>query len=190
MKETGKLQGIRQGRGDFKQYLRGKGIDIGCGDDCLKVEEGSVRPWDVNDGDAQFMAGVPDSEFDFVYSSHCLEHVRDVPETLKNWTRILKPGGFLYVVVPDYLLYEKMTWPSRYNTDHKQSFSTMIPRRAVARPNHFHIQEDFIPVLKELGMEFINCIFEDYGFNYNAGIFDQTRLETVVAQLCIIAKKR
>jgi ubiquinone/menaquinone biosynthesis C-methylase UbiE len=190
MKETGKMQELRKGRGDFKNYLRGKGIDIGCGDDCLRVEEGTVRPWDVADGDAQLMAGIPDGEFDFVYSSHCLEHMRDVPETLKNWIRILKPGGFLYFVVPDYVIYEKMTWPSRFNGDHKQSFSTMIPRRVVARPNHFHIDQDLVPLLKELGMESVMGIFEDYGFNYNAGIFDQTRLETVVAQICMISKKR
>jgi SAM-dependent methyltransferase len=190
MKETAKMMEIRRNRGDFANYLRGKGIDIGCGDDCLKVDDGSVRPWDVGDGDAQLMKGVADGEFDFVYSSHCLEHMRDVRETLLHWTRILKPGGFLYVIVPDYLLYEKLTWPSRNNSDHKQSFSIMVPRRVVARPNHFHIEEDLKPLLRELGVDMVRVTFEDYGFNYNAGIFDQTRMQTAVSQICFVAKKR
>jgi SAM-dependent methyltransferase len=190
MHETAKLYEVRRNRNDFKNYLRGKGIDIGCGSDCLKVDEGEVRPWDIDDGDAQLLAGVPDGEFDFVYSSHCLEHVRNVPETLTNWARVLKPGGFLYVVVPDYILYEKMTWPSRFNEDHKQSFSILVPRRVVARDNHFLISEDLTPILNQLGMDVVRCTYEDYGFNYNAGIFDQTKLESTVAQICVVAKKR
>jgi SAM-dependent methyltransferase len=90
------------------------------------------------------MAAVSADTFDFVYSSHCLEHMRDVPETLRNWTRILRPGGWLYVVVPDYVLYEKMSWPSRFNSDHKQSFSGLIDRSAVVRPNHWHLDGQLV----------------------------------------------
>jgi SAM-dependent methyltransferase len=190
MKETGKMAEVRRNRGDFQSFLHGKGIDIGCGDDILKVDDGTVQPWDVGDGDAQLMKGIPDGEFDFVYSSHCLEHMRDVRESLVNWTRILKPGGFLYVVIPDYMLYEKLTWPSRFNDDHKQSFSVLIPRRAVARPNHWHVEQDLKPLMQEVGLEVVRFTFEDYGYNYNSGLFDQTRLPTVVAQLCFVAKKR
>ncbi|MBV5346213.1 MAG: methyltransferase domain-containing protein, partial [Rhodoferax sp.] len=60
---------------------------------------------------------------DFVHSSHCLEHMRDVREALKNWIRIVKPGGFLILTVPDEDLYEQGQWPSRFNTDHKWSFT-------------------------------------------------------------------
>jgi len=187
--ETSKCQRLREHRGDFQNFLRGSGIDIGCGPDPLVVSNGSVRPWDLKDGDAQLMAGVPDGQLDFVYSSHCLEHMRDVRETLVNWLRILKPGGHLYVVVPDYILYEKMTWPSMYNSDHKQSFSLLIPRQTVRRPNHFHIEQDLLPLLRELGAEPVRITMEDHGFNYNAGVFDQTQ-QNALAQLCIVAKKR
>src|SRR5262245_49806129 len=112
MNETSKSQPHREARGDFDKYLKGNGIDIGAGHDVLVVKEGTVRAWDVPDGDAQLMAGVADESFDFVYSSHCLEHLDSVPEALKNWVRILKPGGHLYFIVPDYILYEKMCWPS------------------------------------------------------------------------------
>jgi hypothetical protein len=76
--------------------------------------------------------------------------MRDVPETLSNWTRVLKSGGYLYVMVPDYLLYEKLTWPSRFNADHRQSFSNTIERKSVVRPNHWHNQNDLIPLLDRL----------------------------------------
>src|ERR1700746_1334791 len=109
--ETSKCYPRRRERGDFKRYLTGEGIDVGCGDDPLRIEEGSVRGYDRLDGDALYMTGVPGEGYDFVYSSHCLEHMRDVKLALTNWLRILKPGGILYVVVPDFELYEKRRWP-------------------------------------------------------------------------------
>ena len=71
------------------------------------------------------MGGTEDNSFDFVYSSHCLEDMEDVETALKNWVRILKPGGFLYVVVPDFGLYEKYCFPSRFNASHKSTFSIL-----------------------------------------------------------------
>ncbi len=45
----------------------------------------------------------PDSSFDVVYHSHVLEHIdRDkAPAFLEECSRVLKPGGFLRIVVPD-----------------------------------------------------------------------------------------
>ena len=110
-------------------YFVGYGIDIGGGSDSLKNQITrfprikSVRNWDINDGDAQDLQGVDDETFDFVYSSHCLEHLRDPAVALKNWLRVLKPGGYLVVTVPDEDMYEQGVWPSPYNADHKWSFT-------------------------------------------------------------------
>jgi SAM-dependent methyltransferase len=107
----------------------GDGIDIGGGYDGLNnytklfPRIRSVRNWDVKDGDAQLMAGVPDALYDFVHSSHCLEHMRDPFEAMKNWWRILKVGGHLIVMVPDEDLYEQGVWPSTFNGDHKHTFT-------------------------------------------------------------------
>lgn len=44
-----------------------------------------------------------DNTFDLVYASHVLEHIPwyKVEEVVKEWVRILKPGGVLEVWVPD-----------------------------------------------------------------------------------------
>lgn len=44
-----------------------------------------------------------DGSFDLVYSSHVLEHVEwfDVADTVKEWARIVKPGGWLEVHTVD-----------------------------------------------------------------------------------------
>ena len=116
------------------RYFVGKGIDIGGGPDPLgqyagvfaRMEE--VRTWDFKDGDAQWMEGVPDNEYDFVHSSHCLEHLDEPKTALAQWVRITRPGGFLIVTVPDEDLYEKGHWPSRYNDDHKWTFTVHKPQ--------------------------------------------------------------
>ena len=83
----------------------------------------SVRTWDLEDGDAQYMAGVPDDSVDFIHSSHCLEHLRDPREGMRNWMRVLRPGGHLIVTVPDEDLYEQGQFPSTFNRDHKWTFT-------------------------------------------------------------------
>jgi len=191
MKETSKCAIHRGERGDFDRFLTGRGIDIGCGDDRLVVPNGAVEGWDFRREDAQLMAGVVDGAFDFVYSSHCLEHMRDVREAIFNWLRILRPGGHLYLVVPDYVLYEKMQYPSIFNGDHKQTFSLSLTRDKVRRPNHWHIESDLSELArKELGATTMVSRLEDQGYDYNLPpSVDQTFHPATVAQICVVMRK-
>ena len=82
-----------------------------------------MKIWDWEDGDAQYLSGVRDNSVDFIVSSHCLEHLVDPLEGLRNWIRVLKPGGHLIVTIPDEDLYEQGQWPSNNNLDHKHTFT-------------------------------------------------------------------
>lgn len=97
-----------------------KGIDIGCDNDPLYRNQ-HWDSWELKpNGDATFMDGVPNEKYEVVYSSHCLEHIADPVTALKNWWRILKPGGNLIVCVPHRDLYEKKkSLPSLWNPEHK-----------------------------------------------------------------------
>jgi ADP-heptose:LPS heptosyltransferase len=86
---------------------------------------GSVRSWDREDGDAQEMASCKNEQFDFVHSSHCLEHMVAPATALENWFRILKPGGYMIVLVPDEDMYEQGVFPSTFNPDHKHTFTVL-----------------------------------------------------------------
>jgi len=110
------------------QYFVGRAIDVGSGNDPLSRQLGfwpllkSVDEWDVKDGDAQLMLGVPDNSYDLIYSSHCLEHVHEPLPTLWRWLEVLKLHGHMVVSVPDFEMYERGIWPSRFNPDHKSTF--------------------------------------------------------------------
>jgi SAM-dependent methyltransferase len=61
----------------------------------------SVQPDIV--GTMTDMARVPDASVDAVYSSHNIEHlyVHEVPVALREFRRVLKPGGFVVITCPD-----------------------------------------------------------------------------------------
>lgn len=111
------------------RWLVGDGLDIGGGNDSIGVYKSlfpaikTVTIFDIEQGDAQYLARVPDNEFDFVYSAHCLEHVMDPYIALPNWLRVVKPNGYLVLTLPDEDLYEQGVWPSTFNHDHKHTFT-------------------------------------------------------------------
>lgn len=141
--ETSKAKKRREREGFFEKYCKGEGLDIGWDGDLLC---GNCSVWDVENGDAQYLEGIDDEVFDFVYSSHCLEHMKDVRVALKNWYRILKPGGYLIIAVPHRDLYEKRKQlPSRWNADHKHMF--LIGREE---------KPDTLDIVKEIGMSINN----------------------------------
>jgi len=118
--ETTKARDRRIREGFFDLYCKGKGLDIGFGGDLITE---NAEGFDFEHGDAQYLEKLKDSTFDFVYSSHTIEHLPDPSEALKNWFRVLRPGGFLIVYLPHRDLYEKKnTLPSRFNPTHLHFF--------------------------------------------------------------------
>ena len=130
MKECSKALARRLADSRFlRRYFRGAGLDVGGGHDPLALYAEffplvtSIQTWDRGDGDAQHLPGVADESYDFVHSSHCLEHLLDPFQGLASWFRVLKQGGYLVVTVPDEDLYEQGKFPSTFNADHKHTFS-------------------------------------------------------------------
>lgn len=107
-------------------YLRGKVLDVGAGGDlvCAWAQGFDREHGDANVVDRYF----PPGSFDAVHSSHCLEHMLDPPSALRSWWSLVKPGGYLILVVPDEDLYEQGIWPSAFNDDHKFTFRLDRPQ--------------------------------------------------------------
>lgn len=149
--ETIKAEPRRIKEGWFYKYIKEPIIDIGCQYDPITV---TARRYDqiFDDGDATLMEGIPDNCFNTVYSSHILEHIEKYDVALKNWWRILRPGGNLIVLVPHALLYEKQPNnqpPSKWNGDHKFFFlpDNETPPRCL---NFRKVIQDHLPEPKNI----------------------------------------
>lgn len=96
---------------DFvEQFLKGVGVEIGAFDSPIP----GISPIYV-DKFNQFagkkcLADYPgeasrlpfyDCALDYVVNSHVIEHLANPVSALVEWERVLKPGGYVYMVVPD-----------------------------------------------------------------------------------------
>ena len=91
-------------------YLLGLGAEIGSSDNPIegikairvdKFREYAGKPCNADyPGDA---AALPffDQSLDFVASSHVLEHLANPVSALIEWQRVLRPEGYVYLVIPD-----------------------------------------------------------------------------------------
>lgn len=189
-REQSKSAKRRFNDGNFhSKYFVGRGVDIGAGGDSLAaymhVFRGmqKVDSWDTPQGDAMLMAGIADNFYDFVHSSHCLEHMFYPVVALSNWVRITKPGGYIIVTVPEEELYEHGKWPSRFNGDHKWSFS--IHRTRFDMPKSVSVMEMLLDV-PNIAVQRIQLVDDFY--NPKDGS-DQTRSITTECSIEIILQK-
>lgn len=111
-------------RNRMAQWLSGRGLEIGALHDPLPVPRGvsvsyvdrlpadelrrhypeladrPLAPVSIL-GDACDLSSVADDSQDFVIANHLLEHLEDPLRGLREMTRVLRPGGLLYVALPD-----------------------------------------------------------------------------------------
>lgn len=50
--------------------------------------------------DAVDMHGIESEKYDFLIASHCLEHVANPLKAIREWLRVLVPGGVLVIILP------------------------------------------------------------------------------------------
>jgi len=114
-------------RWEIVPYFHGRVLDVGCGPyKCfphfIGVDNGhhwGMQGADVR-ADATDLSLFSNKSCDAVYSSHLLEHIpyENVPATLNEWFRVVKPGGHVILYLPDEDQYPKIGQPGA-NKDHK-----------------------------------------------------------------------
>jgi ADP-heptose:LPS heptosyltransferase/predicted SAM-dependent methyltransferase len=110
-------------------YTRGSGIELGCGPfkafphftgiDANRYEGEKFGPQLVMD--CSHLGSFADRGFDFVYSSHLLEHLQDTAAVLTEWWRVIDVGGHLVLYLPHRDFYPNIGEPGG-NEDHKHDF--------------------------------------------------------------------
>jgi SAM-dependent methyltransferase len=136
--------------------LSGTGIDIGCGVDPITP---NAERFDQEQGDANQITHHVRKQFDFVFSSHCLEHMRDPEASLKEWFSLVKPGGHLIILVPDEDLYEQGCFPSIFNSDHKHTFT--VAKACSWSPK----SRNLLRLARDLPGTIVNLELQDHGID-------------------------
>lgn len=102
-------------------WLIGSGCDIGCGNDpvlpraiCVDTDReswdrytsGEPYPENIHLPTGALSLPFKDASLDWVYSSHLLEDFEDWTPLLREWSRVIKPGGVMVILMPDRWLWK------------------------------------------------------------------------------------
>lgn len=147
--------------GFFDLYMTGNGLDIGYIGYSSDVEPilPTATGVDINypgyDGKT---LPFPNESQNYVYSSHCLEHIADYKTAIQEWYRVTKTYDYIVIVVPHQFLYEKKKHlPSRFNGGHERFYT---PSKLLSEVEESLIPNSYRVRLLEDG---------DKGFNYDLG---------------------
>jgi len=157
----------------ISRYLQGarpRKLHLGCGDHIL---EGWLNC------DVSTMAGVvfldatqrfplPDNSFDFVYSEHMIEHIPVAAgiSMLRECYRVLRPGGSLRVVTPDFAFLRDLH--RKTNPDIQAKYVTWSLRTWDVNSHNCSDPTMFV----------IDNFFRDFGHEF---IYDASTLQHVVS---------
>jgi SAM-dependent methyltransferase len=131
-----------------KKVCKGVGVDIGCnrlewmfgGEVCNSKNSVSFDDWLESVKESNFISNsfpidpvineydalnFPENckNLDYIFSSHCLEHIPDWISVLDYWTSKLKKGGILFLYLPDY---SQVYWRPWNNRKHINILSSEI----------------------------------------------------------------
>jgi SAM-dependent methyltransferase len=96
------------------EVCKGEGLDIGGNNKEWSFPD--ARIIDASHSDGYHAFNLPENRaYDYIFSSHCLEHVNDWAGALIYWVANLKKGGVLFLYLPDY---SQTYWRPWHNRKH------------------------------------------------------------------------
>ena len=103
-----------------KEVCKGEGYDIGCNREEWAFPNATCIDPTINEYHAH---NLPEGEVDYIFSSHCLEHVENWVDALNLWTSKIRSGGTLFLYLPDYSQHYWRVWQNR---KHLNTFTPQI----------------------------------------------------------------
>lgn len=80
-----------------EKFCKGKGLDIGG---LLNCHFPGAKIINILNNDGYDAYNLPIDEYDYIFSSHTLEHLDNYVKALEYWVTILKPTGTLFLYLP------------------------------------------------------------------------------------------
>lgn len=114
-----------------EKYCRGLGLDIGPGTNRLAPTVLSIDwyphfdtdlIWNCWHEDKWNPYPFRDERFDFVFASHVLEDFppHQIQQVFDEWLRLIKPGGYLVILVPDMEGGRYPDWDERFTEEDEE----------------------------------------------------------------------
>ncbi len=123
------------------------------------IHEGNTYRYEINKkagyqyiADGADLSIITNEQYDFVLSSHNLEHIANPIKALNEWLRVLKPKGLLLAILPD----------KRFTFDHKRPTTTFE-----------HIMEDYHNNTLEDDLTHLDEILELHDLDRDPGVIDR-----------------
>ena len=94
-----------------QEFCKGNGVDVGCSNPFWAYP--GAWPVDIEFDDEYHAMNLPGDTWDYIFSSHCLEHLHDWVGVLDYWDTKLKEGGCMFLYLPHYSQTYWRPWNNR-----------------------------------------------------------------------------
>jgi SAM-dependent methyltransferase len=161
----GRLLDVPSGQGALAARLKGDGFQVRACDlypELMRVPDIEVRP-----GDLSGTLPYGDAEFDYVVCLEGLEHIENPHQAIREFARLLSPGGHLIVSTPNILnVEERAKWLLYGYTSH---FKPISPEHIEAQRRHSGGKHEIALHINPIAYPELRYILEHNGFQV-AGI--------------------
>jgi predicted SAM-dependent methyltransferase len=103
------------------EVCKGVGVDIGCNREEWAFPGAKMIDPEIDP--KMHATNFPYENLDYIFSSHCLEHLYNWVDVMDYWYDKLKTGGVLFLYLPDYSQTYQRPWSNR---KHKNIFTPTI----------------------------------------------------------------
>ncbi len=156
----GRLLDVPTGEGALAQRLWDLGFEVECADlypEIFKLKDRSVSRADL-DAELPFA----DGSFDYAVCVEGLEHIENPANAIREFRRILRPGGTLIVSVPNIMnIEERLRWLVSGYTSHFKPLSRTAIRDI---SSEFPGMEEIALHVNPIGYSEIRYLLEKNGF--------------------------
>ncbi len=158
--DRGALLDVPAGEGALAARLIAAGFSVSCCDlypEIFRLEGVAMRQGDLN-GELPF----GDHLFDFVACLEGLEHIENPQQAIREFARVLRPGGTVIVSVPNILnIEERFKWLLYGYTSH---FKPMTHAHVARLRAEYDNREEIAAHVNPIGYSELRYILEKYGF--------------------------
>jgi SAM-dependent methyltransferase len=158
--ETGKLLDVPAGEGALAARLVSAGFEVQCCD--LYPEIFRLLHVDIRKGDLARSLPYADASLDYLTCIEGLEHIENPQQAVREFARLLKPGGHLVASVPNILnIEERLKWLFYGYTSH---FKPLTSDHIAGIRRQFGGKTKIALHLNPIGYPELRYTLEKYGF--------------------------